>query len=261
MAGEAGRDLDTKQVRSKIDNRYFVVRSIRAAKQVGRDLNREADQTVEEGVAKGFLGEDERWLRNYNIHSVERGLNVSCSFNPRTGLCYTCLGGTHRAWESREGTPVVVVLADQAFPANVPAADGGECMRVVRVEDGNLQELVAELTTLARGKKILPGTFVMLGSLTQLARYGTAWYAGEWLKARNTLKSELGEVLVVPLLPLVSEDLWGRNLVRSLVEFLSWYDDLQDPEVELLRGVRRQYLEDFSARSKVANRGQIFFRI
>jgi hypothetical protein len=245
MAGEAGRDLGTKQVRSKIDNRYFVVRSIRAAKQVGRDLNREADQTVEEGVAKGFLGEDERWLRNYNIHSVERGLNVSCSFNPRSGLCYTCLGGTHRAWESREGTPVVVVLADQAFPANVPAADGGECMRVVRVEDGNLQELVAELTTLARGKKILPGTVVMLGSMSQLARYGTAWYAGEWLKARNTLKSELGEVLVVPLLPLVSEDLWGRNLVRSLVEFLSWYDDLQDPEVELLRGVRRQYLEDF----------------
>ncbi len=245
MAGEAGRDLGTKQVRSKIDNRYFVVRSIRAAKQVGRDLNKEADQTVEEGVAKGFLGEDERWLRNYNIHSVERGLNVSCSFNPRSGLCYTCLGGTHRAWESRDGTPVVVVLADQAFPANVPAADGGECMRVVRVEDGNLQELVAELTTLARGKKILPGTVVMLGSMTQLARYGTAWYAGEWLKARNTLKSELGEVLVVPLLPLVSEDLWGRNLVRSLVEFLSWYDDLQDPEVELLRGVRRQYLEDF----------------
>ncbi len=61
----------------------------------------------------------------------------------------------------------------------------------------------------------------MLGSMSQLARYGTAWYAGEWLKARNTLKNELGEVLVVPLLPLVSEDLWGRNLVRSLVEFLS----------------------------------------
>jgi len=29
------------------------------------------------------------------------------------------------------------------------------------------------------------------------------------------------------------------------VEFLCWYDDLQDPEVELLKGVRRQYMEDF----------------
>jgi hypothetical protein len=51
----------------------------------------------------------------------------------------------------------------------------------------------------------------MLGSMTQLARYGTAWFTGEWLRARNILKNELGEVLVVPLLPLVGEDLWGKT--------------------------------------------------
>ncbi len=31
---------------------------------------------------------------------------------------------------------------------------------------------------------VVPGTVVMLGSMTQLAKYGTAWYAGEWIKAR-----------------------------------------------------------------------------
>jgi hypothetical protein len=94
-------------------------------------------------------------------------------------------------------------------------------------------------------KKVVPGTVIMLGSMTQLSRYGTAWYTSEWLKARNFLKKELGDVLVVPLLPLVSEDLWGRHLVRSLVEFLNWMEDLQDPEAELLRTVRRQYVADF----------------
>ncbi len=74
-----------------------MVKSIRAAKQVGRDLNKEADQSVEEGMAKGFLGEDERWLRNYNIHSIERGLNVSCSFNPRSGQCWGIRIGPGRA--------------------------------------------------------------------------------------------------------------------------------------------------------------------
>jgi hypothetical protein len=247
-AGQTGRELGAKIVKARIDNRYYVVRSIRSAKVVGRELNREASRDGAEepgGENGGFLGEDERWLRNYNIHSVEKGLNTSCSFNPRSGLCYTCLGEPHRAWVGRDGQPVVVVLADQAFPANVPAADGGECIRVVRVEDGSLHELTNELTGMLVNKKVLPGTVIMLGSMTQLGRYGTAWYTGEWLKARNVLKRELGDVLIVPLLPLVGEDLWGSHLVRSLVEFLSWMEDLQDPEAELLRGVRRQYMKEF----------------
>ncbi len=40
-----------------------------------------------------------------------------------------------------------------------------------------------------------------------------------------------------------------------MVEFLCWYDDLQDPEVELLKGVRRQYMEDFF--SKVEGGGSL----
>ncbi len=87
---------------------------------------------------------------------------------------------------------------------------------------------------------------IMLGSMTQLARYGTAWYAGEWIKARN----ELGDVLVVPVLPLVGSVVENATLVCSLTEFLHWVDDLQDPEMELLRGVRKQYVEEFLGRSE-----------
>ncbi len=152
---------------------------------------------------------------------------------------------------------MVVVLADQSFPANVPAADGGECIRIVRVEDGSLHELTSELTGMLINKKVLPGTVIMLGSMTQLARYGTAWYTSEWLKARNNLKRELGDVLVVPLLPLVSEDLWGSHLVRSLIEFLNWMEDLQDPEVELLRSVRKQYMADFLGVVEGGSHGQM----
>jgi hypothetical protein len=66
---------------------------------------------------------------------------------------------------------VVVVLADQSLPANVPAADGGECIRIIRVEDGSLHELTSELTGMLINKKVLPGTVIMLGSMMQLARY------------------------------------------------------------------------------------------
>ncbi len=50
---------------------------------------------------------------------------------------------------------------------------------MVRVEDGSLHELTSELTGMLVNKKVLPGTVIMLGSMTQLGRYGTAWYTGE----------------------------------------------------------------------------------
>jgi hypothetical protein len=155
---------------------------------------------------------------------------VSCSFNPRSGLCYTCLGEPHRAWES-DGAPVAVVLSNQPFPANVPAADGGECLRVMRVEDGS------ELLQVLKRNMVVPGMVIMPGSLSKLGKYGTAWYTAEWIKNRNLLKRELGDVLVVPLLPLVSVSGVGSHVVRSLLEFFNWVDDLQDPEMELLMPV------------------------
>jgi hypothetical protein len=223
LAGELGRELGRKAVKAKVDHRYYAVRSIWPAKQAGRDLNKEMtpEASVVADRMEGFLTDDERWLRNYNIHSIKRGVNVSCSFNPRSGLCYTCLGEPHRAWES-DGAPVAVVLSDQSFPANVPSADGVECLRVMRVEDGSLHELTSELLQVLKRNMVVHGMVIMLGSLSQLGKYGTAWYAGEWIKNRNLLKRELGDVLVVPLLPLVSVSGVGRHVVRSLLEFLNW---------------------------------------
>ncbi len=233
-------------MKAKVDHRHYSVCSIRSAKQVGRDLNKRvtADSVMVADGLEGFLTDNERWLRNYNIHSVERGVNFSCSFNPRSGMCYTCLGEPHRAWES-DGAPVAVVLSDQSFPANVPAADGGECLRVMRVEDGSLHELTSELLQVLKRNMVVSGMVIMLGSFSQLGKYGTAWYAGEWIKNRNLVRREPGDVLVVPLLPFVSVAGVGSHVLRSLLELLNWVDDLQDPEMELLRGVRRQYVAEF----------------
>ncbi len=108
-------------------------------------------------------------------------------------------------------------MSDQSFPANVPAADSGECLRVMRVEDGSLHELTSELLQVLK-RMVIPGMVIMLGSLSQLGKYGTAWYAGEWIKNRNLLRRELGDVLVVPLLPFVRVSGVGSHVVRSLLE-------------------------------------------
>ncbi len=53
------------------------------------------------------------------------------------------------------------------------------CIRVVRVEEGTLHELVQEFLSMVKKWMIVPGTIIMLGSLSQLGKQGTAWYAGE----------------------------------------------------------------------------------
>ncbi len=92
-------------------------------------------------------------------------------------MCYTCFREPHKAFQGREGEPVALVFSDQSFPANVPAMDGGECIRVVRVEEGTLHELVQEFLSMVKKWMIVPGTIIMLGSLSQLGKQGTAWYA------------------------------------------------------------------------------------
>jgi hypothetical protein len=76
---------------------------MREHKVVGRELNKNNDGSVYVETNSSFQGEDERWLRNYNIHSMEKQVNISCSYNPRNGLCYTCFGEPHNAREGREG--------------------------------------------------------------------------------------------------------------------------------------------------------------
>ncbi len=123
-AKQLGREAGGK---AKIDHRYYAVRSLRGARPSGRELNRQADEdsmlekNVGHVLVEGFVGGggDERWLRNYNIHNLETQLNISCSFNRRSGFCYTCKGELHSATQGRNGEAVAFVISDQSFPANV----------------------------------------------------------------------------------------------------------------------------------------------
>jgi hypothetical protein len=78
------------------DHRYYAVRSLLDKGQHPRKLN--PRMKTEESTNNGFVVEgDERWYRNYNYSSIERTVNVSCSFS-YDGGCVTCLSGRHDAW-------------------------------------------------------------------------------------------------------------------------------------------------------------------
>jgi hypothetical protein len=125
------------------DSRFFAVRALVEGGRCATKLNRR--MKLEAAEKDGFLVKgDERYFRNANESSIDRRVNVSSSFT-LSGRCHTCLNGAHDAWQGRQGQPVVMAAGDQHYPANLPARGDGECIRILRVENGSLAEITGEI--------------------------------------------------------------------------------------------------------------------
>ena len=83
----------------------------------------------------------------------------------------------------------MLVAADQSFPACVPSPDAGECLQVVRVEDGSLQEVIHALADAVRSGTLVKSTVIALGSISHLAEVGSAQYITDWVRSRHWLKA------------------------------------------------------------------------
>jgi hypothetical protein len=241
------------------DAMYKPVQSIRAGCQNPMKLN--PRMKYNRGESTGFLiAGDERVLRNSNMCSMELKRNTSASFNPVTGKCNTCLNGTHEAWSSRSGGPIALSLSDQHFPPNIPADDAGECIRVLRVEDGSVTELADELLRIVPPGGLPGGSIILFGSLSQLAVDSVEKYAADWARNRNWIKDRMGEVIIVPFLPLSAMGVEDRVVVRSLIDLAAWYDTLQEAELRLLRNTRKGW-EDAYLGKKSRGAGWADYRL
>jgi hypothetical protein len=226
------------------DSMYKPVQSIRRGSQDPLKLNMRMKYDRNEGGGLLVQG-DERMLRNSNLCSMELKRNTSASFNPDSGKCVTCLNGSHSAWKSRNGGPIALSLTDQHFPPNIPADDSGECIRVLRVEDGSVAELADELIRILPRDGLPKGSIILFGSVTQLSVDSAERYAREWVKNRNWLKARLGEVMVVPAIFLSGSGFEDRVAMRGLLDLAAWQDSLQDPELKLLRNTRKGWQDAY----------------
>lgn len=234
----------------KLDHRYFTVKGLRKKDTGTLELNSAAQHTME--AAPGFLVKDDDRIRMCsNSFKIDRGRNVSRSFDGSSLMCVTCLAGEHNALKGRDDLPLVFAISDQHFSPSLPAKDGKECMRILRVEDGSLREIVGEFVGTVGKKALLPGSLILLGSLTQLERDGTGRYAEEWHRCRKWLKEDMGDIMVLPLIPMPMENVTDAATVRSLIEFLSWFEGLPDNEVKLLSDTRKHFFSLYLGRGGV----------
>jgi hypothetical protein len=240
--GGAGADLIVEEPKGERptfqpDGMYYAVKQVLKGAVNGFPLNKRFKD--ESDPDPGFRQPgDERWGRNFNQFKLSKARIVSCSLDTSTGTCKTCLSGEHEAWMSADGGPIVVVLSDQHFPANVPADGPGECLRIIRVENGTLNELADELVRKAPSKGLPAGSVILLLSASQLYYESVEYYAAEWSRCRNWIRADLGEVLVLPGLPLTGNGIYSETAVRGLLDFYAWIGRLEEPELKLIRNTR-----------------------
>ncbi len=164
------------------------------------------------------------------------------------GICVTCPAGPHNALAGKDGKPVVFCLADQHFSPAAPADDGKECMRILRVEDASLRELTSEFLDWLEGRELVVGSVVLMGSVFQLSVDGTAQYVDDWHHCHRRLKEAVEGLMVLPLIPVPLEGAKDKEMVRSLLEFFLWFEDLPDAEAGLMADTRDEYKKTFLGR-------------
>ena len=241
------RSGNTGSILTFLGKGYTAVKAARRAASSQRQLNPNPYRTESVSTGTFALGTDARVLKTKAFSNINTRTNVTCSFDPSSLRCVSCVGAGHDAVADAEGGPVAMVIADQAFPACLPAWRGeGECLRIARVEDASLRELTLALVDILGKRALKPGTVLCLGSLSHLAAVGSGQYCTDWVKSRWWLKERLGNsTLVLPLPPVPIGGMEGRSLIRSALETSHWFMSSNCTEAVILKQVHNTLVDNF----------------
>jgi hypothetical protein len=143
---------------------------------------------------------DDRYRLANHRHCFNSKKNISTSFEIESFTCNTCTErGGHRVLrreterpDTVDDSPICFVLSDQCCPPVLPPEAQGECIKIVRIEDGGIMELITTFLEMTKGFVIPAGSVLVVSSASYLARIGTESYAGEFDNAKNYLFKVMG---------------------------------------------------------------------
>jgi hypothetical protein len=152
--------------------------------------------------------------------------NISLNFDPISMLCSSCnnehrvLSGSGDGFTSNRK---IFVLSDQAFPADARAEDGGDCLVIIRLEHGSLNELVELFCEITRGCQVPAGSVLLVASLSHLSDVGFEAYAEDLnqcaIKVGRLFK---GGLITLPGLLFPPSIVTCSMIPRYMLELLSW---------------------------------------
>jgi hypothetical protein len=204
-------ECDTK-INNKLDfpSQFFTIRAARFRSQKVTTLggvpgfSRSGGDSGRPDVGFRVDG-DMRSFTIMNFHRTDANRNISSSVTVDLG-CLACATPHSIKDNASAGLPIVVVLADQAFPPMIPGRDG-KCIVIIRVEDGFLFELEQAFVDIfvellgPRGS-LSRGSVILVGSVSHLGGRGLVSYATDLCGTLASLANKTASgVEVIPFVP------------------------------------------------------------
>ena len=230
--------MDTSN-NTKLSSAYYQTRTARRANSTRTMHNIDSDTTTTEqqphigsfdtdpGIEHCFIAS-----RSNNNNSIHQ--NMALSFDPTDLTCTICKN-RHSIRQSTSDMPLTFAVSDQGFPG-VMAGGEGQCLKSVRIEDGDLHEITELFMDVFSGG-LAGGTIILLGSVTSMLHKGSSGYVFDWLACAKKLNSKWGNVKVCPMIPFWNESIPGE-MHRVILEIGTAFSSLfgSDP-----RGMRTSW--------------------
>jgi hypothetical protein len=160
-----------------------------------------------------ILGQNQTWTYSFMVKSMECigcTAHINATPFPRRGS--NVRGGRQMVW-----------LTDQSMPPLLPATTTQECIKIICLESGTLQELAEGLVRTLSGRQIAAGSVILMTSATKMAAAGPAGYAEDLMRAIHYLKRSMGDhVLYGPLPNLFMNGCGDATVIRTSVEVAHW---------------------------------------
>jgi hypothetical protein len=218
---------------------YFNVRAAKAAMAEEEIVVGQASH--EKRKEAGFtLSGDRRVLQAKMRYRMDRGMCISSSFDPSNMMCTGCKErGAHSVVGNENGEPVVLVVTDQNFPAVMYSADEGQCIGIMRLEDGSIRDIGFLIGDMLDGLTLPRGSTILVGSVSDLGRQGLVGYSEELTRTLRIAKDKLGgNVQVVACPPILLGGINSYRLLRNIVEAEYWAEHMIGGGGILLRKTR-----------------------
>ena len=188
-----------------------------------------------------FSNADGRVIRMYMESNLPRKTNTAFSFNPWKKICNNCSGafnhpvmgvpiGDRSATTGRE----VIILSDCSYPPMLPSSSDKKCMRIIRLEHGNICDLTTILLDQLQGRRLSDGSVVMVFSAAHLALVGLTGYIEDLVAARRRLLTALGKnIYFTAAPPLLLGGSRCSELVKNIFALVGWAGQTFPEEIRL----------------------------
>jgi hypothetical protein len=121
-------------------------------------------------------------------------------------------------------SPIVFVLSDQCFPPVLPPDGEGECIKIIRIEDGGVMELLDAFIEATKGFVIPAGSVLIVFSAAHLLKCGTEDYAAEFAAAKEKIDRIMrGGIQMLHGFPILLTGTSNMSLIKSILDLHLWH--------------------------------------